>query len=71
MTHVLDSLCAHQGHTSSPELPQEGPSIPRDQAGAEASLKWLPVDACYVCLLSLPRTQEQGNYSPWMHRFLK
>uniref|UniRef100_A0ABI7ZK09 Uncharacterized protein n=1 Tax=Felis catus TaxID=9685 RepID=A0ABI7ZK09_FELCA len=44
MTHVLDNLCAHQGHTPGPELPQEGPSIPRDQAGAETSLKW--------CLLS-------------------
>uniref|UniRef100_A0A667I7N0 Membrane associated ring-CH-type finger 2 n=1 Tax=Lynx canadensis TaxID=61383 RepID=A0A667I7N0_LYNCA len=40
MTHVLDNLCAHQGHTPGPELPQEGPSIPRDQAGAETSLKW-------------------------------
>uniref|UniRef100_A0A8P0NJX7 E3 ubiquitin-protein ligase MARCHF2 n=3 Tax=Canis lupus TaxID=9612 RepID=A0A8P0NJX7_CANLF len=71
MTHLLDSLCTHQGHTShSPELPQEGPGIPRDQAGAETSLKWLPVDACCVCLLSLTRTQEQGTYSPWMHRLL-
>lgn len=71
MTHVLDSRWGHQGHAPGPELPQEGPSIPRDQAGAETSLKQLPADAFYVCFPSLTRAEEPGSSSPWTHRFLR